>query len=96
MSSQKTPSTFAETLESTLSRLSERQRSLLATGGTLASLVGLTGPGLTGCDPGIAQPAADEAGARAQEVIANGQTDWAQRMGTRDRNVVRYYKEYWR
>lgn len=90
--SHRTPLTFAESLESTLCRLNERQRSLLATGGTLASVLGFTGPALTGCDPAPV----DEAATRAQEVIANGQTDWAQRMGLRERNMVRYYSEFWR
>ncbi len=90
--SHRTPLTFAESLASTLSRLSERQRSLLATSGTLAGVLGFTGPALTGCD----STPADDAAARTQEVIANGQTDWAQRMGVRDRNMVRYYREFWR
>ena len=65
--SDRSPPTFAETLESSLARLSERQRGLLATGGTLVSVLGFAGPALTGCDTAPA----DDAVTRAQEVIAN-------------------------
>lgn len=81
--------TFAETLEQTLTRLTENQRKAFAVSGTLASLVGL----VPACDP--AAPAAEIA-SRGEEVIADGQHDWAQNMGVRDRSMVRYYHEYWR
>ena len=90
--SHRSPVTFAETLESSLARLSERQRGLLATGSTLVSVLGFVGPALTGCD----SAPADDAVSRAQEVIANGQTDWAQRMGARNRSMIRYYSDFWR
>ena len=41
--SHRSPVTFAETLESSLARLSERQRGLLATGSTLVSVLALPG-----------------------------------------------------
>lgn len=84
--------TFAESLEQTLSRLSDSQRSALAVGGSLASLVGLLGP--AGCAP-EAQPASDVA-SRTEEVVADGQRDWVQNLGKRDRAMVRYYHEFWR
>lgn len=82
--------TFAETLEQTLSRLTENQRTAFAVGGTLASLVGI----VPGCDP--AAPVETDAASRTQEVLADGQRDWAQNMGLRDRSMVRYYHEFWR
>ena len=82
--------TFSETLENTLTRLSETQRKAFAVGGTLASLIGI----VPACDP--AGPAEPNIASRTAEVIADGQSDWAQNMGLRDRSMVRYYHELWR
>jgi len=95
MSSPKSPSrlTFAESLEQTLARLGDRQRTA-AVGGSLFSLASLLG--VAGCDPAAPPANATDVTARTQEVIADGQRDWAQNMGTRDRSMVRYYHEFWR
>lgn len=98
MSSPKSPArlTFAESLEQSLARLGDRPRTA-AFGGTLASLLGVAL--VPGCDP--APPAGTgtagtDVATRSQEVLADGQRDWAQNMGSRDRSMVRYYHEYWR
>ena len=38
----------------------------------------------------------DPFGEEFGRAIADGQSDWAQNMGTRSRDMVRYYHEYWR
>lgn len=85
--------TFAETLEQALSRVAHGSGTTLAAGGTLAGLLGLG----AGCEPAapVETPVADTATTQ-QAVIAYGQKDWAQQLGTRDTSKVRYYDEYWR
>lgn len=81
-----TPRTFAQSLERALSGLPQKG---LAVTGTLASMLGL----VPACDPAAPSPAV---GSLAQDVIASGQKDWVQTLGTRDTNMVRYYSEFWR
>jgi hypothetical protein len=84
---------FAETLERTLAKLPVSQS--LAAGGTLASLLGL----VPACEPASPADLASEAptpAALRQEVIAFGQHDWAQNLGTHNPSMVTYYNEYWR
>ncbi len=83
---------FADSLERALAKLPAGQT--LAAGGTLAGLLGL----LPGCDPAIPGPANTpaEPAALQQEVIAYGQHDWAQNLGTRDTSKITYYNEFWR
>ncbi len=85
---------FAETLERALAKLPVSQT--LAAGGTLAGLLGL----VAGCEPtapaDVATNLPPESAALQQEVIAYGQRDWAQNLGTRDASMVSYYNESWR
>jgi hypothetical protein len=89
--SHRGPISFAQTLERALAQL-PAQRSLAA-GGTLAGLLGL----LPGCDPAGLPPGEvpSNTAALRQEVIAFGQRDWAQNMGTHDTSMVSYYNESW-
>ena len=83
---------FAETLERTLAKLPANG----TVGGTLAGLLGL----YSGCEPAtpadLATGAPPPPAALSQEVIAFGQHDWAQNLGTHDPSMVSYYSEYWR
>lgn len=87
--------TFAQTLEESLGQAllrSPSARTAVAAGGTLAGLLGLAG-----CDPAAPEAARPEdTAATRQTIIAYGQKDWAQNLGTRDTARVRYYDEFWR
>lgn len=88
---------FAESLEQTLSALGDKGRARLSAGltagGALASLVGIAL--VPGCDPAVPGEAG-ATGSITSPVIAYGQRDWAQQLGTRDRSKVTYYNEFWR
>jgi hypothetical protein len=51
---------------------------------------------LPACEPAAPPTAPPATAALQQEVIAFGQRDWAQNMGTHDTSMVSYYDEYWR